>query len=188
MMMPFHTHDALRSLPALGGWREYVAALCAIPGVRAGVGYLTIDECFVPAGETQRRPGLHVDGARGGAWGGGPSYAYNGALLVSSDGACMLFGQEDNPGEDGDCSHSRPSKGRRLSAWEPAWIAPHTLHEALPAKRSLSRQFCRISMPSSAPHHREYTPNPLGIAPLTPPAAPRGQQMAYRSGALVLAA
>lgn len=181
MMMPFRTHDALGSLPALNGWREYIAALCSLPGVRAGVGYLTIDEAWVPAGETQRRPGLHVDGAHGAAYGGGPSpYAYQGALIVSSDGACAVFGQCDDPGDAGDCSHIHPGKGQRLEAWAPWWIGPHTLHEALPARRGFSRQMARISMPSNAPHHADYTPNPLGIVPLTPPAAPRVKQMGYR--------
>lgn len=180
MMMPFHTHDALGSLPELpGGWRDYVARLCAMPGVRAGVGYLTIDEAFVRAGDTQRRPGLHVDGTD---YGGGPTnpYAYSGALIVSSDGACALFGNTPDAGVDGCCAHLHPGRGRRLNPWEVAWIGPNTLHEALPARRGFSRQMLRISMPSTADHHADYTPNPLGILPTGKPGARRPVQMAYR--------
>lgn len=187
MMMPFHTHDPIGSLPALNGWREYVAGLCSSMGAAPGVGYLTIDEAFVPAGETQRRPGLHVDGVGddgrlGGGWGGGGGWSRRGAILVSNDGACNVFSdiRESDAGPGGDCAHLHPGRGRRLQPWEPAWIGPLTLHEAVPAKRGRLRRFCRISMPSAAPWFEGYSVNPFGIQP-TGPVLARRSELDYRA-------
>lgn len=73
MMMPVRLEDP-STLP-LREWRPTLARLVLASPIRQGVGYLTIDEALVPADETHRRPGLHVDGigpdGRAAAWGGG---------------------------------------------------------------------------------------------------------------------
>lgn len=56
MMMPIDL-GAPHTVP--GGYRSMVAAST---NLRSGVAYLTVDERDVPAGQTHRRPGRHVDG------------------------------------------------------------------------------------------------------------------------------
>lgn len=72
MMMPVRLGD-LAGVPE--NYHSVLKQLYAVMESRfAGqIGYLTIDEREIPAGETLRRSGLHVDGyyhGRCGAWGG----------------------------------------------------------------------------------------------------------------------
>ena len=68
MMMPFDYSDVRNTLPHyLEAWKPIIEDLIQ-PFDLSGVGYLTLDESFVRKEETQRRPGLHVDGV--GGWGG----------------------------------------------------------------------------------------------------------------------
>lgn len=76
MMMPFRLESPADSIPdSLAAWREALGQLCRMGPAKKGVAYLTIDEALVRAGETHRRPGLHVDGIgprlAAGSWGGG---------------------------------------------------------------------------------------------------------------------
>jgi len=186
-MMPFLMEAPEDSLPAgLGAWRKTIASICAQSTVRAGVGYVTIDEAIVPAGETHRRPGLHVDGA--GSWGGGGGYAANGMFQLVNIPGCRAWRQvfEGAPGPDGDCEHLRAQlRGEcEMKLWAGVlwWCSPMAVHEALPMLFAAPRQFLRVSMPSSAPWHSDCTPNPLGVQPGGPIVGPRPTQMGYRSG------
>lgn len=189
MMMPFHIHDPLGSLPwRLLPWLPTLERMTRHVGLE-GVGYLTIDEAVVPAGEAHRRPGLHVDGVGEdggvGGWGGGGGYAgREGMLMVSSHVGCCVHNQtfSEMPRADGDCDHlaDECNDGIALQPGELWWCSSLCVHEALPMAVETRRQFCRISYPSSAPWHEGYTPNPLGIMPAGPIARRRDAQMSYR--------
>lgn len=183
MMMPFLMQEPRGSLPdSLSHWCDAVAHVCSLATVKTGVGYLTIDEALVRAVETHRRPGLHVDGV--GAYGGGGGYAANGMFLVSSHVGCRGYAQmiEAEPGPDGDCEHLREdlSMGFEMKPNRIYWCSPMALHESIPMRADTRRQLLRVSMPSSAPYHREYTPNPTGVTPPGKPAPPRVAQMGFR--------
>jgi hypothetical protein len=189
MMMPFLMEDPTGTLPeSLAGYRPALERVCALASPKSGVGYLTIDEALVRAGETHRRPGLHVDGC--GPYGGDPTpqwprpYASNGMFLASSHEGCRGYTQdvEGSPGADGDCEHLRSQLGAGfvMSPGRLYWCSPTALHEALPMPRDTYRQLLRVSMPSAAPYHRDYTPNPLGIQPTGEPGPSRTRQMAFR--------
>lgn len=190
MMMPFHTHDVRGSLPpALSHWAPVVERMAA--PASAGVGYLTIDEALVRAGETHRRPGLHVDGVgpdgRAGGWGGGGGWGSKGMTMVASHVGCRAYVQEfcGAPAHEGDCSHLAADADPRCAVdLQPDQIylcSPMTVHEALPMKTDTRRQFCRVSFPSDAPWYEGYTENPLGILPAGPIHPRRVKQMEYRA-------
>lgn len=184
MMMPFLMEEPVNSLPEmLGGWRLTVAIICARSSVKSGVGYLTIDEAFVRKGETHRRPGLHVDGP--GTYGGGGGYAKNGMFLAASHFGCIgvngTFTEE--PGLDGSCEHFEkiPFFTDYFLGQHLYWCSPFALHKAVPMWQDTHRQFIRVSMPSDAQHHREYTPNPTGVQPTGEPAPARTEHMSFRA-------
>jgi hypothetical protein len=53
--------DLKSAFPAdLGRWESVVNSM--LRGIDVPIVYLMVDQSFVPAGSTQRRPGLHVDG------------------------------------------------------------------------------------------------------------------------------
>lgn len=189
MMMPFRVDDPHGTLPHyLQGYAALVAELA--PWAPSGVGYLTVDECGVRIGDTHRRPGLHVDGVGedglgAGAYGGGGGYAAHGMVVAASVEACRGWVQsfDGTPGPDGDCSHLEsqlnPDREVRFKANRAYWCGALAVHESLPVAATCRRQFLRVSMPSSAPWHEGYTPNPLGILPAGR-ILPRRQQMGFR--------
>ena len=190
MMMPFHIHDPERSLPPdFADWFPVLRRMGK--GAPRGVGYLTLDEALVRAGETHRRPGLHVDGVgpdgEAGGWGAGGGYGASGMTMVSSHVGCVAWSQvfAGRPAPDGDCSHLEPelnpAAATVLQPSEIYWCGPMTVHKALPLTADTARQFCRVSYPSEAPWYEGYTPNPLGIKPTGPIHAPRVAYMGYRS-------
>ena len=185
MMMPFHWHDPVGSLPELNGWRNTIVQILNYAPRVNDIGYITIDEYVIEAGLTQRRPGLHMDGT--GAWGGPAPYAACGMYLVSSMIGCRGWNQivPANPGIDGDCEHMRPHLDPAceilMQANQVYWCSPTAVHEALPMVETTARQLLRISMPSSAPHHVPYTLNPCGVEPATSPGERRDIQMSYRN-------
>ena len=208
-MMPFLVHAPHSSLPeALAPWRHLVASICSLSGEH-GVGFLTIDEAIVTRGEHHRRPGLHVDCggpllAHGGSpprpWpprhggspppppghGGSPhaGASFRGGMYVvaSSIGSRGWVGAVPGQQEDeGNCEHLAKHLGRAtlFEAGDLFWCNSDFVHETLPARETGPRQFLRVSMPSAAPWHANYTPNPLGIAPAGRVAAPRAE-MTFR--------
>lgn len=196
MMMPFRLDDQ-DSIPVqIGHWAESLFGLLqwAIPAQsRKGVGYLTIDEAWLEAGETHRRPGLHVDGVgedgKAGGWGGGGGgYAASGMIVAASCAGAHVYPHEVQgwPQPNGDCAHLATqcgSKGRVVMRPNVAyWMSGMTMHEAVPVAERGPRQFLRVSMPSDAPWHEGYTENPLGIKPTGPIAPARTAFMNYRQG------
>lgn len=189
MMMPFHSHDPEGSIPeALSRYRDLVRVLVERIEAEAGVAYLTIDEAVVAAGETHRRPGLHVDGGEARAWGGGAAWAgsfHGGFVLASSETGCRGWvGSLDGEAVGcGGCEHLRP----HLNTLEEIVMLPNraywcnttALHESLPHERETRRQFLRISTPNNYPWYEGYTENPLGIHP-TGNILPRREFMDYR--------
>jgi hypothetical protein len=212
LIMPYKLEDPEGTLPDfLAHWRPTVKALGALATTTKGTAYLTIDEAIVEAGETHRRPGMHVDGVgpdgiSGAIWGGGaiwsssPSpkppkpkkgpkqrYGMGGMLLASSHLGCRAWDQDfiGLPGPDGDCSHLSgqcdPDREILMRAGEAYWCGHLGVHEAIPMKERTARQLIRISMPSKFPWYEGCTPNPLGILPDGPIAPRREHQLAYRT-------
>jgi hypothetical protein len=193
MMMPFHVHDARGSLPpSLARWVPTIERLCELCPSH-GTGYVTIDEALVRAGETHRRPGLHVDGvgpAGVGSWAAepGPWGGPGGMLIAASHLGCRAWSQAVD-GElrpNGDCAHMADKLDASavvpMLAGRAYWLGPYCVHEALPMPVDTRRQVVRVSMPSTAPWYEGYTVNPLGIPPGGPIHAARAEFMAYRSG------
>ena len=145
------------------------------------VGYLTIDEQNLGAGETLRRRGRHVDGyyqGRCDAWGGGGSWGSlgNGMLTLSSTKHCRVYvGTYDaDPGLEGECDHVDVGPGVTLDAGRVHWLDGSCIHESLPVEKPTRRQFVRLSLPSNGPWFEGYTHNPAGIMPsakILPPRA-----------------
>lgn len=163
-------------------YRRAIAGLVRLGDTKRGTAYLTVDETTMDAGETQRRPGLHVDGV--GGWGGGGGWGKNGMLLASTDGACRAWRQDftGSPGIEGDCEHLRSQcRADALVRMAPGgvyWCSGEAVHESLPSGGG-PRQFLRLSMPSTCPWFEGYTPSPYGVLP-TGEVRPRRDQMNYR--------
>lgn len=187
MMMPFLIED-MQSIPFVR-YREPVRLLLEQnpDHLPEGTAYLTIDEAEVSAGETHRRPGLHVDGL--GSWGGPAPYACGGMILLSSRLGCVAYDQPlpGMPDAEGDCEKFRSllDVARRVEMMpgRAYWCAPFLMHESIPMPEQTRRQVVRISMPNGLPWHECYTPNPYGIKPSGPIVKGRENFMAYRNGA-----
>ena len=196
LLMPFVIHDPETSLPnSLAHYRALVARLCALVPSERGVGYVTIDEALVRTGETHRRPGIHVDGVGAdgsqAAWGGGGGAwsGCGGMLLASPHSGCRGWRQvfDGDPGLDGDCAHlaaeCRDDAVVDMLPNRAYWCNSLAVHEALPVREDVRRQFIRVSTPSRAPWYLGCTPNPLGIQPTGPILPMREAHLAYRSQA-----
>lgn len=137
------------------------------------VGYLTIDERDLKAGDTLRRPGLHVDGVyngRAGSWGGGGwGPAGNGMLTVSNTSHCKAYLGlvHGEPGLEGECDQVDLVQAvpHRFEANKVYWVDGLCVHESLPVETDQKRQFIRLSMPNKAPWFEGYTKNPAGVMP-----------------------
>ncbi|MFA5935752.1 MAG: hypothetical protein WC787_02790 [Patescibacteria group bacterium] len=190
MMMPFRIEDPVGTIPEeYAVWRKPIEGLCAFAPRLPGVAYLTIDEAEVEAGETHRRPGLHVDGigpdGRAGGWGGG--WGAKGMIIASSHLGCRAYSQEFRgwPKPNGDCAHLAeqcdPGCEVPMVGGHAYWLEPLTVHEPLLLESTTRRQFVRISMPSDAPWYEGYTINSLGIKPTGPIHPARSEFMAHRT-------
>lgn len=187
MMMPFRLDDVAATVP--GAWRECIADLVRRGPCAEGVGYLTVDDATVRAGETHRRPGLHVDGGSHdapwapspGAWGGVEGMIVA-ATILGSRAWCQDF--DGTPGVDGDCEHLR-DQCRADTRWplhggEAYWLGATCVHESIRMPINVRRTFVRVSMPSAAPWFYGYTPSPFGVMPTGPILPPRIEQMNFR--------
>jgi hypothetical protein len=187
MMMPVIIGEP-ESVP-IPAYKKAVAALFDMADrCHAGkVGYLTIDEKIVRAGETHRLQGLHVDGVYKGQWGGwgggggGWGSVSTGMLTVASLPGCRAWRGTFNglPGLEGECEHLRdqlPDEGTLFGAGDVFWVSGLCVHESVPMAQETPRQFVRLSMPSGAPWFEGYTENPLGVKPRGP-ILPRRPQM-----------
>ncbi len=190
MMMPLRLGELDTVPETLDHYRDTLAALFNMAGHRGEVGYLTIDEKHLDAGQCTRRGGVHVDGVfegRIGAWGGGGGWGSvgNGMLTVSSHPGCRAWLQpvDGIPGPDGECDHLvdqlHDENARTFGANEVYWLDGLAVHESLPVTEAVDRQFVRLSLPSNGPWFEGYTENPLGVVP-TGPILPRRSYMTKR--------
>ena len=170
-MMPFVMGD-METLPS--NVRQYsdIIKACSLPESEVGkIGYLTIDESFVSAGSTQRRPGIHTERHPSKSWGGGGWGGFKGGLyMCSSIGNSTRIWDEriEEPGELGDCEHlrSKLGSGSMLQAGELVWLTDATPHEAVKTNFSAIRQFFRlVTSEVSVWYEKDSTANPFGIKP-----------------------
>ncbi len=183
MMMPFRLDD-LGTIPAFCAQYRGMIGFMLMHKPACGVGYLTVDEAVVPAGEFHRRPGLHVDGAGGWSANPGPWGGPEGMLVAASHYGCDVWHQTfvGEPGSDGNCEHLREQCGTpwMMSGGVAWWLGPKTVHESVTVPYEQPRQFVRVSMPSMAPWYEGYTVNPLGVLPTGPIMPRRSAQMGWR--------
>ncbi len=194
MMLPFRLEDVKRTITR-EDWHEALQRMVALAPVQEGVGYLTIDEAEVQAGETHRRPGIHVDGVgpTGGIGGwGGPLPGANGVwgvggmIVVASHTGCRAWAGdfEARIGNNGDCSHMkamlRDEDAIPLLGGRAYRLNETCVHEPIALPARTKRQFVRLSMPSEAPWYEGYTRNPLGVEPAGPVHPRRAEFMGFR--------
>ena len=153
------------------GFEDYLApvqALLAASGVKEGTAYLTVDEKLVKAGQTQRKPGPHVDGCyvqtpapSPGYWGhssfGSGSWNHScniipkrmAVIVASNYSACRAWDGEFDaqPKGDGDLSHLALGEGEILPANVGYLLSPDCVHESLPMTKDTLRTFLRIALP-----------------------------------------
>jgi len=179
MMMPVQIG---RSLPPMAeAWDPVMQELAAlVPEYQDQVGYFTIDERVILAGEIPRRPGLYVDGVSHSNhrdWDGDTPWRasrHTGMLFVTSEPGCVVYNQrfKGAPDPDGACEHFksqlRRSSRRMLRPEEVYWMNATCVQEALPQKYDVKRQLVRLTLPSKAPWFEGFTSSPLGILPTGP--------------------
>jgi hypothetical protein len=143
------------------GYEEPVRSLLDACGRRSGTAFLTIDEKVVRAGETQRKPGPHVDGffqkqAMRWGHGGGWNHSCNilpaprmEVIVASSFAACRAWDGEfeGEPTLCGDLSHLDLPDGELLKPNVGYLLSPDCIHESLPMERDTERTFMRIALP-----------------------------------------
>ncbi len=162
-----YMHGFDLSAPVMAkGFEDYlepVRALCAAAGALVGKAYMTVDEKLVSAGQTQRRPGPHVDGCfipSAGRWGhdGGWNHICNNVpiprmavIVAASASACRAWeGVFDAaPDSGGDLSHiaDQLGEGTLLPANVGFLLSPDCIHESLPMMADTRRTFLRIALP-----------------------------------------
>ncbi len=192
-MMPIVMGDHATVPPELRGYTGLIDLCTFDPGSTV---YLTVDESQVLRGQTQRRPGVHTDGVKIGAWGGGsgggwgggsqpapkpkpkPSTGafgggglqrHEGIYIASTDGATRLWDTQTwDVDHLGACAAPALPEVRMAPSML-TWITDRTPHEALPAEVDGYRQFFRlVSANVYGWFAKHSTPNPLGIPPAVP--------------------
>jgi hypothetical protein len=177
MMMPIVLGDITSIPKTLSHYNQTFLQLFELMDQKhvGQVGYITIDEKAVKAGETHRRKGLHVDGVFNdscGGWGGGGWGSHgNGMITVSSVKGCKAYNQlfDGEIGKDGECekliSQLDKNKSEIFKEGVAYWVDGLCVHESLVQNEDCNRIFVRLSLPSKAPWFEGYTKNPLGILP-----------------------
>eukprot|EP01129_Flabellula_baltica_P008194 TRINITY_DN3236_c0_g2_i1.p1 TRINITY_DN3236_c0_g2~~TRINITY_DN3236_c0_g2_i1.p1 ORF type:complete len:297 (-),score=44.93 TRINITY_DN3236_c0_g2_i1:12-902(-) len=189
-MMPFVV-GSIDSLPTeYQRYYHLIRRLPFHPDEIGKVAYLTIDERVVEAGESHRRPGLHIespglisnggehqfgDPVIWGEWGGGEFIQdrpkggiYMGSTVPLSCRVWNVKLDKHKAGEDvgslGDIEHMRPYLGPCffLKPNVIYWITDSTPHESMPLFSTQTRQFFRVVTPSISVWYDEHsTRNPL---------------------------
>jgi hypothetical protein len=135
--------------------------------------WVTVDERRIPAGETHRRSGAHVDGNFYGAegWTGPGGWQRNDQtgglfLLASSEGSVAYTGEiddvpspwvnegaADSPSDGGDCSHMNLGQlvKHRLLPNILYWMNSGGIHESIPVTRDTERSLLRVTLPHNCP-------------------------------------
>ena len=183
-MMPIDVHT-VDGGDILLPWRQTVQQLLKefplglLDAETGDIGYITIDEMKMNAGQRQRRSGLHVDGwaadgknvtAHGGG-GGGTTWANKYGMLLANnmDDTCRVYigNLPSEPGYDGCCEHMRDQlhtmQAVDMKAGDIWWMNSLALHETLPQANAGVRQFIRMSMPNKGQWYADYTENPTGL-------------------------
>lgn len=162
-----HGFDAARPVME-EGFEDYltpVSALLDAAGVREGKCWMTVDEKVVLAGQSQRRPGPHVDGKfniKAVRWGGGGGGGWNHScnlvptvrtpvIVAASAAGCRAWeGRfEAQPREDGDLSHiaDQLGEGVVLPANVGYLLSGDCVHESMVFGEDTQRTFLRIALP-----------------------------------------
>ena len=185
-MMPFVIGDSKSLIPEHRKYWSIISACKPELDQMGKIGYLSINESFVPKGTTQRRPGIHTDresnsiksawgGAWGGGWGGGRDN--NGELIggiyMASNVAntCRLWDTcIKNPKHLGNCSHLESELEQYpkyvMDENELIWFTDSCPHESMPMTESAYRQWIRFVTKDVSVWYTEHSsPNPLGIKP-----------------------
>lgn len=151
-----HTFDPARPVMASGfeDYLETVAALCAAANVQTDEAHMTVDEIIVPAGESQRRGGVHVEGRyipTMRCWGGWSHHALRmSAIVAASAPGCIVYKGEfvGTPKKDGDLEHIRDQLGGGyiLPANRAFLMGPDCIHESIAVDESepTKRTFFRV--------------------------------------------
>jgi len=165
-----HSFDLAAPVMAEGfeDYLEPVVTLCEAAGATSGTAHMTVDERVVFSGQSQRRPGPHVDGCFMPAemrWGHSPGpgwlhYCNDIAsgpvrrmpvIVAASYPGCRAWrGKFDGePAIDGDLSHIADQLGRGevLEAGFGYLLSPDCVHESMVMRRSVGRSFLRIALP-----------------------------------------
>lgn len=158
------------------------------------IAYLTIHEGIVPCGQSQRRPGLHIERpgvVTGGSWHQPHTNEYkniawglgawrenglpeNGIFMASTvDNSCAVWDAlidepEKITDKSGGIEHMRESLGtpRLLRANQMVWMTDRTPHESLPLQGDVYRQFFRLVVgPISVWYSQHNTPSTVGVQP-----------------------
>ena len=187
-MLPLSRYDVANTLPKdLHRFLPLVDMCLAMVDEAAEVVYLTVQESYVEEGETQRRPGLHIESPgtvlvselgtrRSSGWGGGQlTTVLKGGIFVASSVAdtCAIFantevvgaGEGSVVGEGGSCEHLRAyfkEQPVALRANEVVWMTDRTPHEAMPQKSKGWRTFFRLVVGEVGVWYAQHnTANPL---------------------------
>jgi hypothetical protein len=155
------------------GYLKPVQQLIAAAGAHIGKAFLTIDEKILNPGDTQRKPGPHVDGAyleHKGYWGGGGGgwnhscnavpFARMPVIVASTVPLCKAWdgifdatpSYHDPVVFDGDLSHVQhvldDAPNQVLPSHYGFILSPDCVHESLPALEACERSFLRIALPT----------------------------------------
>jgi len=185
-MMPFVMGD-MDSLP--DQYHQYWPMIqqCVTPLERGKIGFLTIQESAVAVGNSQRRPGLHLETPgivmnKGQVvdvrlhWGGGEEgETILGGLYTAStvEKSCKAWNMRINHPEEvvgplGDAEHLRDllGDGEFLTKSTLYWMTDCTPHESMPLAEDTMRQYFRlVTSAVSVWYEKHSTCNPLGIVP-----------------------
>lgn len=139
------------------------------------IGYLTIDEQEVKAGETLREAGWHIDGEYQGeqlGWDTVSTWNYavnesgysthihggaaNGFLIASTTSHCEAFlgdvdvdGVDEKGGIDFD-PFRQAAISNVLDPNTAYWVCNNCIHQSMPVEETIRRQFTRLNMPTIA--------------------------------------
>lgn len=183
LMMPYIQGDS-SSVPEQ--YKSYEEILDSVFVNKGDIGYLTIDESPVIAGNPHRgarakyNRALHTEAGRDPnkiyCWGSGGRWGSNNRVTLDRDvqillannlsDSCALWNTDhEDTSADGDIGHFADKypydKAVLMKTGEVHQIGILTPHESLPVKQDFNRQFLRIV--SSGVHGREpyFTQNPL---------------------------
>jgi hypothetical protein len=162
-----HTFDL--SAPVMAaGFEDYlgpVVKLCAAAGAMRGLAHMTVDEKWIAAGMSQRRPKPHVDGCfmpASANWGHPqPGWAHGcnniplaefkrmPVIVASNAVGCRAWRGVFNaqPASDGDLSHLALGAGEILPAHVGYLLSADCVHESMIQAVPVRRTFLRIALP-----------------------------------------